>query len=96
MAKKQQDFSVFSLLDAVLQWFWALFTSAFCRVMRSSLFAALSKISVGQLIIKTDNSEAVFGENAEPVLRATLHVKNELLFYYRVVTQWDLGFVRAL
>jgi hypothetical protein len=82
-------------LEGIIQILVLWFSNLFCAVLRSGLFAALRRITIGQIVIQTEKGEQfVFGDQAEPVLRATLRVKDEIRFLTRVVSQWDLGFVR--
>lgn len=95
MGKEKATSLLPSSLEALGALVFAWFANLFCSVLRSGLFAVLRRVTIGQITIKTPTGEEfVFGDQAEPVLRATLRVKDEISFLSRVVSQWDLGFVR--
>lgn len=63
------------------------------RKAREFFFSLLEKVNLGEVtVITCDGRKHAFGSTKQCDLRATLTLRNELSFYWRVFTLWDVGF----
>jgi hypothetical protein len=63
----------------------------FVGFLRKMVFSALSKTQGARLCVITPSGTFNFGDKSSN-LSATITIHDELAFYWRCVTSWDLGF----
>jgi len=61
-------------------------------ICQTYFFRFLHGLKSGHLVVKNAAGQTFsFGQPTESPLQVTITIRNEINFYWRVITRWDLG-----
>ena len=72
---------------------WSIIVALFIWICQSQFFKYLRRLAHGHIVVRNAaKEEHHFGDPNNNDLCVTITIHNEVNFYWRILTRWDLGF----